>query len=122
MLVSPLNRGNQQRSVLAGPRPEVDAAVDGYAQNTERLIAIARRTEDVVTCQLHGAIAQAMDLPRSDGERPRGSYVAGDEVTVSSIYFLATAQVTYGGAEARGTALLAREGAGWPAIVWRKLP
>jgi general secretion pathway protein K len=29
-------------------------------------------------------------------------------------------RVTIGGAEARGTALLARSDIGWPTIVWRK--
>lgn len=53
---------------------------------------------------------------------PSGLTVAPDGITVSSDYFMATLRVTTGGAEARGTALLAREDAGWPAIVWRKLP
>jgi general secretion pathway protein K len=53
---------------------------------------------------------------------PSGLQVAPEGITVSTDYFLATLRVTTGGAEARGTALLAREDAGWPAIVWRKLP
>ena len=48
--------------------------------------------------------------------------VAGDDISASSDYFMATLRVTIGGAEARGTALLAREGTGWPAVVWRKYP
>ena len=39
---------------------------------------------------------------------------------MSSIYFLASLRVTIGGAQARGQALLAREGVGWPVVVWRK--
>jgi len=31
-------------------------------------------------------------------------------------------QVTIGGAQARGTALLARESSAWPTVVWRKYP
>jgi general secretion pathway protein K len=53
---------------------------------------------------------------------PGGLKVATEDITVSSDYFMATLRFTTGGAEARGTALLAREDAGWPAIVWRKLP
>ena len=51
---------------------------------------------------------------------PRGAVVAEDAITVTSDYFVATLRVTIGDAEARGTALLAREDARWPAIVWRK--
>lgn len=53
---------------------------------------------------------------------PPGLIVPTENISVSSDYFLATMRVTIGAAEARGTALLAREKAGWPAIVWRKLP
>lgn len=53
---------------------------------------------------------------------PRGLNVQTEDVAVSSDYFLATMQVTIGEAHAHGTALLARDGVGWPAIVWRKLP
>ena len=53
---------------------------------------------------------------------PRGLIVPTEDITVSSDYFMATLRVTIGEAEARGTALLAREDAGWPAIVWRKSP
>jgi general secretion pathway protein K len=45
-----------------------------------------------------------------------------EDIGVSSAYFMATMHVTIGGAEAHGTALLAREDTRWPAIVWRKLP
>jgi len=52
---------------------------------------------------------------------PRGVKAAEGDVGVSSNFFVATLRVTIGGAQARGTALLARQGVGWPAIVWRKL-
>jgi general secretion pathway protein K len=51
---------------------------------------------------------------------PHGLMAAPEDITVSSSYFMATLRVTMGGAEARGMALLARDDAGWPAIVWRK--
>jgi general secretion pathway protein K len=53
---------------------------------------------------------------------PAGASVAQDDIAVASSYFLATMRVTIGGAEAGGTALLAREDGRWPAVVWRKLP
>jgi len=51
---------------------------------------------------------------------PRGVEAAAGDVGVSSNFFMATLRVTIGGAQARGKALLARPGVGWPAIVWRK--
>ena len=51
---------------------------------------------------------------------PRGAQAAAGEISVSSDYFMATLRVTIGGAQARGTALLARVGLGWPNVIWRK--
>lgn len=52
---------------------------------------------------------------------PRGAAAAaGGGISVSSDYFMATLRVTIGGAQARGKALLARTGSGWPVVVWRK--
>jgi general secretion pathway protein K len=51
---------------------------------------------------------------------PRGIEIAGSDFKVSSNYFMGRVRVTIGGAEARGTALLARSDIGWPTIVWRK--
>lgn len=51
---------------------------------------------------------------------PKGATVPIADISVNSDYFIATMQVTVGGAQARGSALLARENAGWPVIVWRK--
>ncbi|HVR82642.1 MAG TPA: type II secretion system minor pseudopilin GspK [Luteimonas sp.] len=53
---------------------------------------------------------------------PRGLTVPNENISVSSDYFIATMAVTIGEAQARGSALLARENAGWPVIVWRKYP
>jgi general secretion pathway protein K len=53
---------------------------------------------------------------------PPGLIVPTENISVSSDYFLASVRVSIGGAQARGTALLAREQAGWPAVVWRKFP
>lgn len=51
---------------------------------------------------------------------PGGTEVPTNELSVSSDYFLARLRVRIGGAQASGTALLARGSAGWPSIVWRK--
>ncbi len=51
---------------------------------------------------------------------PRGAEAAAGDIGVSSDYFIATLRVTIGGAQARGSALLARGSSGWPNIVWRK--
>jgi general secretion pathway protein K len=51
---------------------------------------------------------------------PRGVEPPAGGIGVSSDYFVATLRVTIGGAQARGKALLARRGSGWPDIVWRK--
>lgn len=53
---------------------------------------------------------------------PPGLIVPTENISVSSDYFIATTRITISGAQARGSALLAREKAGWPAIVWRKYP
>ena len=44
-----------------------------------------------------------------------------ESITVSSDFFIASAQVSFGGAQARGSALLVRSGSGWPRVLWRKL-
>jgi general secretion pathway protein K len=53
---------------------------------------------------------------------PAGATVIQDDVAVASAYFMATMRVTIGGAEAGGTALIAREDGRWPVVVWRKMP
>ncbi len=53
---------------------------------------------------------------------PPGAAVQATDITTASQYFLVGVRVTIGGAQARGTALLVREAAGWPAVVWRKFP
>jgi general secretion pathway protein K len=53
---------------------------------------------------------------------PPGAVTDGNSVTTASQYFVASARVTIGGAQARGSALLERESRGWPTVVWRKYP
>lgn len=47
--------------------------------------------------------------------------VAPQDVAVSSEYFEAAIRVRVGDARARATAMLARETAGWPHVIWRHL-
>lgn len=51
---------------------------------------------------------------------PNGIEVSENDITISSDYFMAHIRVAYGSAQATGSALLARQGAGWPAILWLK--
>jgi general secretion pathway protein K len=53
---------------------------------------------------------------------PPGTTVEGNDITTATQYFLASVRVTIGGAQAQGTALLARETNDWPRVVWRKYP
>jgi general secretion pathway protein K len=53
---------------------------------------------------------------------PPGAVAGGNDIATASQYFLASVRVTIGSAEARGSALLNRAAAGWPAVVWRKYP
>ena len=53
---------------------------------------------------------------------PRGIKVSPREIGVSSDFFLASMRVTIGDAQAQGEALLARDNAGWPTVVWRRTP
>jgi general secretion pathway protein K len=53
---------------------------------------------------------------------PPGLIIPTEDVSVSSNYFMATMLVSIGEAQARGSALLARDKPGWPAVVWHKSP
>lgn len=89
--------------------PEVLAAiVDGLGLDGARTLAAARKT------------AYFRD-PADFAARLPGS-VSGDNenVVVNSSYFLTTINAEIGEASAKGIALLARQGTGWPRILWRK--
>ena len=91
--------------------PEVIAAVvDGLGLDGARALVEKR--------------GRAYFRDRTDllNQLPRGVLVATEDISLSSDHFIATTRVTIGRAQARGSALLARGSAGWPAIVWRKCP
>lgn len=52
---------------------------------------------------------------------PKGALVAIADISFSSNYFMVQMRVTIGSAQARSVALLARQDANWPTIVWRKM-
>ena len=54
-------------------------------------------------------------------ELPRGANARGEDVGVGSEYFVVEVRTRFGDARARGTALLSREGQGWPRTLWRKV-
>lgn len=51
---------------------------------------------------------------------PPGLIVPTENISVSSEFFVATMRASIGGAQARGSALLWREGIAWPVVIWRK--
>lgn len=91
--------------------PEVIAAtVDGLSLDEARGIVAQRKR------------AWFRDISDFTRQLPTGLSVPSQNIAVNSDYFLATMSITIGGAQARGSALLAREHAGWPVVVWRKFP
>jgi general secretion pathway protein K len=89
--------------------PEVLAAViDGLDLDAARELAVER--------------SRAYFRDRADflARLPPGTVAGANDVATSTDFFQANVRVTIGGAQARGTALLEREQAGWPTVVWRK--
>jgi general secretion pathway protein K len=95
-------------NVNTAPAEVLAAVIDGLDLAGAQLLvaqrerAYFRSTDDFMKRLAYGVAANASDIG------------------VSSSYFMATLRVSIGGAQARGKALLARRGAGWPDIVWRK--
>jgi general secretion pathway protein K len=91
--------------------PEVLAAVVSGLDLDDARALTARRER-----------AYFRNLPEFLAQLPQGAAAQGGDVTIASQYFLASVRVTIGDAQARGTALLVRDSAAWPAVVWRKYP
>ncbi|MDI1254354.1 type II secretion system minor pseudopilin GspK [Thermomonas sp.] len=116
-------------TVRARLRPFVTALPRFTAVNVNTASAevIAASVDGLTLDDARGIVAQRgrsyfRDISDFTRQLPPGLSVPSDGLTVSSDYFIATMAITIGGAQARGLALLAREDAGWPAIVWRKFP
>lgn len=144
--------GSLQPPYLAANRPLIDVAelalVRGFDDNVRARLrpfvtALPRATAvnaNTATPEVLAAVVEGLGI---DGARtlvaqrerayfrnfsdffnqlPAGVVAPAEGISVGSDYFIATTRITIGGAQARGSALLAREKAGWPAIVWRKSP
>ena len=144
--------GSLQPPYLAANRPLTDVAelalVRGFDDNVRARLrpfvtALPRATAvnaNTATPEVLAAVVEGLGI---DGARtlvaqrerayfrnfsdffnqlPAGVVAPAEGISVGSDYFIATTRITIGGAQARGSALLSREKAGWPAIVWRKSP
>ena len=106
---TPVNANTASAEVLA-------AVIDGLNLDGARALVMQREQsyfrnyEDFVT-----ALGSLTPAEVATGVSARNEYIS-----VNSSYFIATAQVSYGSAQARGEALLVRGNAGWPRILWRK--
>jgi general secretion pathway protein K len=116
-------------AVRARLRPFVTALPRSTSLNVntaspEVLAAIVRELDldEARSLVAHRERAYFRNITEFLAQLPPGAAVEGNDITTVSQYFLASVRVTIGGAQARGTALLAREPAGWPAVVWRKYP
>lgn len=96
-------------NVNTAPAEVLAAVVEGLTLDDARAL-VARRTR-----------AYFRDAADFVAALPRGASRDEGGIAVSSDYFRAWMTVTVGDAQARGTALLARQGAAWPNIVWSKL-
>lgn len=99
-----------QVNVNTAPPEVLYALVDGLKLDDARAIVLQRKRSPF------------RDRTEFGRQLPSGLSVAEDSITVSSDYFIATMGITMAGAQARGSALLARDNAGWPTVIWRKYP
>jgi len=116
-------------SVRARLRPFVSALPRFTALNVntappEVLAAVVDGLEIDAARELAEQRSRAYFRNRADfvAQLPPGAVAGANDVSTSSDFFLASVRVTIGEAQARGSALLLREAAGWPAVVWRKYP
>jgi general secretion pathway protein K len=116
-------------AVRARLRPYVTAlprftALNVNTASPEVLAAVVRGLdlEDARALTAQRSRAYFRNLTEFLVQLPAHAVVEGNDISTASQYFLASVRVTVGGAQARGTALLARESSAWPAVVWRKYP
>ena len=98
-----------QSIVVQCDEPAAAAWIDAGQDFPSEAPSNERMWEDLVTEFLAGL--------------PPGAAADAGDIGAASQFFLASVRVTIGDAQARGSALLAREPAGgWPVVVWRKYP
>jgi general secretion pathway protein K len=100
--------GSTAVNVNTAPPEVISAIVDGLQLDDARTVVTQREQSHFRT------------LSDFQVRLPEGLAASVEDVSVSSDYFVATMRATIGPAQARGSALLARANAGWPAVVWRK--
>lgn len=89
--------------------PEVLAAVIAGLSLAEARSVVARRDR-----------AYARDRAEFRRLLPADTQFADEDINVSSEYFVARVRAIFGSSEANGVSLLARQGNGWPTIIWLK--
>ena len=106
--VSALPRATQI-NINTAPAELLAATLEGLDLDAARgLVAQRERAYFVSLADLTGRLGRGVTLP-----------VAG--VAFNSDFFMVDLRVRYGPAQARATALLQRETAGWPVVTWRKI-
>jgi general secretion pathway protein K len=107
--------------VTALPRP---TAVNANTAPPEVLAAVIEGLDLDAARALAAQRGRAWFRTRAElvAQLPAGAVAPAGEIALGSDFFLASARVTIGDARARASALLAREQAAWPVVVWRKLP
>jgi len=107
--------------VTALPRP---TSVNVNTAAPEVLAAIVRELtlDDARNLTAQRERAYFRNLGEFLVQLPPRAAADGNDITTASQYFQVSIRVTIGGAQARGTALLSRDTAGWPEVVWRKYP
>ena len=97
-----------QINVNTAPAEVLAATFDGMDIDAARALVVQRDR------------AYFISMADFTNRLPRKFTVPISGLALSSEYFIVTIQVAFGETQASGTALLTREGAGWPAVVWQK--
>lgn len=97
-------------NVNTAPAEVLAAVIDGLGLDAAR------------TLVSHRARSPFRDIGEFSAQLTGERSLPEQDIAVSSDYFVAIMAVSIDGAQARGSALLARRGAGWPSVVWCKLP
>lgn len=98
-----------QINVNTAPPEILAAIIDGMNLDTARTVVAARER------------TYFQSPPDFSARIPRGLVVPLEDIGISSDYFTVTLRVTIGAAQARGFALISRDGTRWPVVLWRKI-
>ena len=73
--------------------------------------------ESVISLRNSQPFESTGELLKTLGDK---SKIAEGQISVGSHYFLVSTQVHYGKTVVNASALLKRDGAGWPKVLWKK--